>query len=120
MNKTVTFALASLLAVSPLAGLAHAQDATTSMTADTMATGAITADKVNVVTISSLQADESGRSEGERLALKANDPAALDQVQAELQSDPALTEILASKNVQLQNVVEIQTAADGGKVVYVK
>ncbi|UDF28916.1 UNVERIFIED_ORG: hypothetical protein LHK14_15520 [Roseateles sp. XES5] len=120
MKKTVTIALASLLAVSPVAGIAYAQDTTTGMTADTMATGSITADQVNVVTIASLEADESGRSEGERLSLKAKDPAALEQTQAELQSDPALAQILASKNVQLNNVVEIKTAADGGKVVYVK
>ena len=117
MNKTVTIALASLLAVSPVAGVAYAQQ---SMDADTMATGAISADKVNVVQISTLEADQDQRAEFDRLSHKVNDPAALEQAQAELQSDPGLTDILASKNVQLNNVVEIKTAADGGKIVYVK
>ena len=31
-----------------------------------------------------------------------------------------LVEVLAAKNVQLENVIEIQTSATGGKVVYVK
>lgn len=117
MNKTITIAFASLLAVSPVAGIAHAQE---SMSADTMATGSISADQVNVVQISTLESNDSTRGEFDRLSSKAKDPAAVEQAQAELQSDPALTEILASKNVQLQNVVEVKTAADGGKIVYVK
>ena len=117
MNKTVTIALASLLAVSPVAGVAYAQQ---SMDADTMATGSIRADKVNVVQISTLEADQDQRAEFDRLSHKVNDPAALEKAQSELQSDPGLTDILASKNVQLNNVVEIKTAADGGKIVYVK
>lgn len=120
MNKTVTIALASLLAVSPVAGVAYAQDATTDMTADGMSTGSITADKVNVVQISTLEADESQRGEFDRLSSVSKDPAAVEKAQAELKSDAALTEILTSKNVQLQNVVEVKTAADGGKIVYVK
>ncbi len=120
MNKTVTIALASLLAVSPVAGIAYAQDATADMSADSMATGSISADKVNVVQISTLESDDSQRNEFDRLTSKSKDPAAVEQAQAELKSDPALTEILTSKNVELNNVVEVQTAADGGKIVYVK
>ena len=116
MNKTLTIALASLLAVSPVAGIAYAQDSS----ADTMTTSAISADKVNVVQISTLENDESQRNEFDRLSSLSKDPAAVEKAQTDLQSDPALTEILASKNVQLQNVVEVKTAADGGKIVYVK
>lgn len=117
MNKTVTIALASLLAVSPVAGVVHAQE---TMSSDAMATGSITADKVSVVPISTLESDDSQREEFDRLSSKMKDPATAQQAQADLQSDPALTEILASKNVQLENVVEVKTAADGGKIVYVK
>ncbi|MGJ7041355.1 hypothetical protein J2Y63_004628 [Shinella sp. BE166] len=120
MNKTVTIALASLLAIAPAAGIAYAQDATAPMTSDGMSTGSIAADSVDVVKISSLEADDSQRGEAERLTLKANDPATMEKVQSELQGVPGLADALASKNVQLQNVVEIQTSATGGKVVYVK
>ena len=120
MKKTITIALASLLAVSPVAGIAYAEDAVPGMGADTMATGSITADKVSVVLLSSLESDDAQRGEFDRLTMKASDPAAAEQAQADLQADPALTEILASKNVQLQNVVEVKTAADGGKIVFVK
>lgn len=120
MKTTVTIALASLLAVAPVAGVAHAQDATMPMTSDGMSTGSISADSVNVVTISSLEADDSNRGEADRLKLKANDPSTMEKVQSELQSEPGLVEALTAKNVQLENVVEIQTSGDGGKVVYVK
>ena len=112
MNKTVTIALASLLAVSPVAGVAYAQDA--------MSTGSIAADNVNVVQISTLDDADSNSIEFERLNTLSKDPTALEKAQADLQSDPALVQALASKNVELMNVVEVQTAADGGKIVYVK
>ena len=117
MNKTVTIALASLLAISPVAGVVYAQE---TQSADVMATGSITADKVNVVQISTLESDESQRGEFDRLSSLSKDPAAVEKAQADLKADAALTEILASKNVQLENVIDVQSAADGGKIVYVK
>src|SRR5690606_6116055 len=72
MKKTVTIALASLLVAAPAASIAYAQDATMPMTSDSMSTGSISADNVNVVTLSSLEADDSKRGEAERLSLKAN------------------------------------------------
>lgn len=120
MKKTLTIALASLLAAAPAAGVAYAQDATMPMTSDSMSTGSIATDDVNVVTLSSLEADDSKRGEAERLSLKANDPITMEKVQAELQGEPGLVEALTAKNVQLQNVIEIQTSGNGGKIVYVK
>ena len=63
MKKTVTIALASLLAASPVAGIAYAQSAAEPMASDSMSTGSISADQVNVVTLSSLEADKSKTSE---------------------------------------------------------
>lgn len=116
MNKTVTLALASLLAVTPAAGIAYAQD----VMPDTMATGSISPDNVQVVYMSSLESDDSQRSTFAMLETKVNDPEALQQAQAEIQSQPGLADALASKNVQLENVVHVQTAGNGGKIVYVK
>jgi hypothetical protein len=117
MKKTVTIALASLLAISPVAGIAYAQTATSP---DGLATGAISGADVSIVQISTLEADKTDTAEAERLKLKSTDASQMQNVQTELQSDPALMETLASKNVQLQNVVEIKTSATGGKIVYVK
>jgi hypothetical protein len=119
MNKTVTIALASLLAVSPVAGVAYAQE-TLAVPADSMSTGSISADTVQVVLMADLQGDDSKREDFARLEAKANTPAEVEKAQAELASTPGLTEILTSKNVQLQNVIAIDTAANGGKIVYVK
>ncbi|MFC3076385.1 hypothetical protein [Shinella pollutisoli] len=119
MNKTVTFALASLLAVSPVAGVAYAQDVMPT-TPDTMSTGSIGADNVQVIYLSALENDDSQASTFAMLSSKVNDPAALEQAQAEIQSEPGLADALVSKNVQLQNVVHVQTAGNGGKIVYVK
>ncbi|MGB3878890.1 MAG: hypothetical protein WA980_23800 [Shinella zoogloeoides] len=117
MNRTVTIALASLLAVSTVAGVAYAQQG---MDADRMTTGSIGTDNVSVVQMSTLEMDQSQRGEFDRLSHRMNDPASVERVQAELQSNPDLTALLASKNVQLNNVVEIKTAADGSKIVYVR
>ena len=76
--------------------------------------------KRQVVQISSLDDADSNSIEFERLTTLSKNPTALEKAQADLQSDPALVQALASKNVQLNNVVEVQTAADGGKIVYVK
>ena len=72
MKKTVTIALASLLAVSPVAGVAYAQDA--------MSTGSITADNVSVVQISTLEGDDTHPGEHERLMGLSNDPAELTEI----------------------------------------
>jgi hypothetical protein len=42
------------------------------------------------------------------------------RAQGELQANSALRAVLVSKRVQLRNVVGIQTALNGGKVVYVR
>jgi len=42
------------------------------------------------------------------------------QAQAEIQADPELRATLEQQNVQLNNVVGIETAGDGSKIVYVK
>jgi len=120
MNKTVTFALASLLAVSPVAGVAYAQEDVMPATPDTMSTGSIGADNVQVVYLSALENDDAQRSTFAMMARKANDMNALEQAQADIQAEPGLAEALLSRNVQLQNVVQVDTAGNGGKIVYVK
>lgn len=47
-------------------------------------------------------------------------PESITKAQTEIQNDPALMATLEAKNVQLENVIGIQTAANGGKIVYTK
>ena len=116
MNKTVTIALASLLAVSPVAGVAYAQQ---SMDADTMATGSISADKVNVVQISTLEADQDQRAEFDRLSHKVNDPAALEKAQAELKArlEKAEEEDVAEVDTENTDVELVSMDDDGDATV---
>lgn len=119
MNKTVTLALASLIAVSPVAGIAHAQHMMAT-TPDMMSTGSIGAGNVQIVYLPAMENDNAQRNTFAMMEAKSKDVNALEQAQAEIQSEPGLAEALLSKNVQLQNVVHVETAGNGGKIVYVK
>lgn len=109
MNKTIKIALAGMLAASSVSGVALAQTAMAPM-AD---------DGVSIVRIDSLNQD-STRSQFRELELKATDASAVQEAQAEVQADPAIVNALAEQNVQPSFVVDVQTAANGGKIVYVR
>lgn len=146
MNKSVSIALASLFAVVPLGGLAYSQDNSggdtgrdtviengktvttdgSDPTGQTTESGSVAGDNVatmsnvEVVQLSTLEADKSASSEAETLKLKVNDPVTMKKVQDELSTDQALVDALTAKNVQIQNVIDVKTSATGGKIVYVK
>ncbi|MBP1852313.1 hypothetical protein [Rhizobium halophytocola] len=105
MSYIAKIALAGMLATSSLSGVAMAQTAMD--------------DNVTVIRIDSLDKD-SDKQDFQRLSLIANDPAQMQQAQAMVTQDPALSAELQSESVQMENVVAVETAADGGKVVYVK
>ncbi len=109
MNNAIKIALASALALGSVSGAAFAQTAAV-MTEQT---------DVSVVRIDSLNND-SGRSEYDRLTKLSDDTSAMTEAQAMVSADPMLVAALESKNVQLNNVVHVETAANGGKIVYVR
>lgn len=109
MNKTIKIALAGMLAASSVSGVALAQTAMAPM-AD---------DGVTVVRIDSLNQD-STRGQFRELQLKATDTNGVQEAQAEVQADPALASALAEQNLELSYVIEVETAANGGKIVYVR
>lgn len=108
MNKTVKIALAAMLATSTLGGVSIAQ------TMEPM-----TDDGVSIVRIDSLNSDDT-RGEYDSLKLKATDMTGVQEAQAEVESDPALVNALAEQNLQLAYVIDVVTAANGGKIVYVQ
>lgn len=105
MSYIAKIALAGMLATSSLAGVATAQTAT--------------ADNVTVIRIDSLNKDET-KQDFARLSLIAQDPTQMQQAQAMVTQDPKLSTELQSENVQMNNIVSVETAADGSKIVYVK
>lgn len=108
MNNAIKIALASVLALGSVSGAAVAQ------------TAAVTAEQnVSVIRIDSLNND-SDREEFDRLKKLSSNEAAMTEAQGMVSADPMLMAALESKNVQMTNVVHVQTAADGGKIVYVR
>ena len=108
MNNAIKLVLASTLALGSVAGAAFAQ------------TAAVTSEQnVSVVRIDSLNNDQD-RSEYDRLKQLSMSETGMGEAQAMVSADPMLGAALEAKNVQLTNVVHVQTAADGGKVVYVR
>lgn len=75
----------------------------------------LTAEKVNVVFVE--QADASKDSGKE---LPPLNHATQQHAKSEIDGNADLKAILEKQNVELNNVVGIETAADGGKIVYVK
>ncbi|MEK1932712.1 MAG: hypothetical protein AAAC47_23655 [Pararhizobium sp.] len=47
-------------------------------------------------------------------------PETVARAQNEIASNPALREALERRNIQPQNVVAVQTAASGGKIIYAR
>lgn len=115
MTKMLKIALASMMSVSALGSVALAQ--TAAPTATTPAP-MMSDDMVSVVVIPE-NAGEGSDTSIPGTVINAS-PETIQSAQAEISSDAALRMTLESKNVQLQNVVAIQTAANGGKTVYVR
>jgi hypothetical protein len=119
MNSAVKLALAGAMTIASASGAALAQ--TTDPMVDTTATTASTtmSDNITVVLMTSLN-DESTREKFTKIERLSKSETAMAEAQAELQKDPGLTAALTAQNVQLENVVLVETAANGGKTVYIK
>jgi hypothetical protein len=113
MMKTLApIALAAALSVSSVAGMAYAQSAETPNTIPAN-------DGVSVVYLTPLS--DSGQANLQVPDQFAHPTQATTaSAQSELQSDPQLLASLETRSVQLNNVVAIDTAANGGKIVYVR
>lgn len=112
MNKAVALALATGLSTASLGGIAFAQttSSTTPMAADDM------------ITIVEITEDSDSNDATTQIPEEFRNPSSdvTTKAQAEIQADPALMTALEDKSVELENVVAIDTAANGGKIVYVK
>ncbi|MGV8939440.1 MAG: hypothetical protein ACOH2J_20160 [Allorhizobium sp.] len=108
MKTTIKLALAGMLAVSSLGGAAFAQTATP-----------MVEDGVTIVYVSSLNNDTS-RGEYDRLQLQATDKSQVAEAQAEVTADPVIAAAVQKESIDLMNVIDVDTAANGGKIVYVR
>ena len=117
MNSVFRIALAGAMTAASLSGVALAQTATKPMVDTTNSTAMD--DNVSVVMMSSLEGENNSAKFAEIEALSKSETA-LAETRSMIEGDANLAAALTAKNVQLENVVHIETAANGGKVVYVK
>ena len=52
--------------------------------------------------------------------LQAEDQGQVAEAQAEVTADADITAALEEKSIELMNVIDVDTAANGGKIVYVR
>jgi hypothetical protein len=108
MKKAITITVAALLSVAPVGSYAMAQ------------TAAMTDDMVTIVNVEQSGTDNDNSVKQIPAEMKSATPEAMKMAQDEVAKDAALMAILQKKNVTMSNVVGVQTAANGGKIVYVK
>jgi hypothetical protein len=119
MNNAVKLALAGAMSIASVSGVALAQTATPMVDTTTTTNSTTMAEGVNIVYLDSLNNDQN-RQQHTRLEAMVNDQSALSEAQAEASAEPAIMAALQEKSIETMNVIDVETAANGGKVVYVK
>nr|CAD6617008.1 hypothetical protein RTCK_03250 [Rhizobium sp. TCK] len=113
MKNAVTLALAAALSTASLGGISYAQT-----TASTTATSDMN-DMVRIVRIDeNSDSDDANNPIPEMFLNPSSDMTA--DAQTQVQADPALMAELQENSIDIKNVVAIDTAANGGKILYVK
>jgi hypothetical protein len=107
VRTIITFALAAMMATISLSGFVMAQTARSGQVS------------ITVIIIKD-QVDDDDETQQVPRAYRYPSPQTIAKAQDEIRSDPYLRDFLQKKRVQLRNVVGIQTAFSGGKIVYVR
>jgi hypothetical protein len=121
MNSAVKLALAGAMSIASVSGVALAQTAADPMVDTTATTNSTTmaSEGVSIIRLDSLDNDQN-RQQHTRLEAMVNDQSAMAEAQSEVSADPAIMAALQEKSVETMNVIDVETAANGGKIVYVK
>ncbi|MCO6187160.1 hypothetical protein [Rhizobium sp. L1K21] len=82
---------------------------------DGMNTTAEADDGVRIVRVSSLTDNQAAQ-----IKMGDDNEAAMEEVHAQVQADPAAMQALQDRSVELENVVAAKKAADGSMIIYVK
>ena len=107
MRKLVALAFAVLIAALSLGSVASARDARSGQVS------------ITVIIIKD-EVDDDDETQQVPRTYRYPSPQTIAKAQDEIRSDAYLRGFLQKKRVQLRNVVGIQTAFSGGKIVYVK
>ncbi|MCJ8518403.1 hypothetical protein ABID21_001282 [Pseudorhizobium tarimense] len=113
MKNAVTLAIAAALSTASLGGISYAQT-----TASTTATSDMN-DMIRIVRVdANADSDDANNPIPQMFRSPTADMTA--DAQAPVQADPALMAELQENSIELDNVLAIDTAASGGKILYVK
>lgn len=107
MRRLIMLTFAVLVAAMPLGGLASARDARSVQVS------------ITVIIIKN-EVDSDDETQQVPRTYRYPSPQTIAKAQDEIRSDAYLRGFLQKKRVQLRNVVGIQTAFNGGKIVYVR
>jgi len=107
MRKLIMLMFAVLIAVMSLGSVASARDARSGQVS------------ITVIIIKD-EVDDDDETQQVPRTYRYPSPQTIAKAQDEIRSDSYLRSVLLNKHVQLRNVVGIQTAFNGGKIVYVK
>lgn len=112
MKNAVTLALAAILSTASLGSVSYAQ------TTNSTSTATMT-DEIRIVRITENSDSDDATTQVPQMYL--NPTAELTaEARAEAQADPAIAAELEKNSITLENVQAIETAANGGKIIYVK
>ena len=107
MRRLIRLSLAVMIAVMSLGSVASARDARSGQVS------------ITVIIIKD-QVDDDDETQQVPRTYRYPSPQTIAKAQDEIRSNTYLNNFLLKKRVQLRNVVGIQTAFNGGKIVYVQ
>ena len=113
MKNAVTLAIAAALSTASLGGISYAQT-----TASTTATSDMN-DMVRIVRIDENSDSQDANNQIPEMFLNPTEEV-MAEARATAEADPAIMAELKENSIELDNVQAIDTAANGGKIVYVK
>jgi hypothetical protein len=114
MNKTLRLAAAAFLSLAPLAaGSAQAQ-------VSNLLFGRPNGAHFSVVYLSQLSINRDDSSELREMEFNMRDPRVHAAALREINADPAIRRGLLERGIIKENVIDVKTAANGGKIIYVR
>ena len=113
MNKLLPFAATALLSIAPLSGVAQAQ-------VSTLLFGRPNGAHFSVVYLSQLSINRNDSSELREMEFNRRDPRVHAAALREINADPAIRRGLLERGIIKENVIDVKTAANGGKIIYVR
>lgn len=113
MKKFVSVAATALVIAVSMSGAANAQ-------VQNLLFGRPNGAHFSVVYLSQLSLNRNDSSELREMEFNMRDPAVHAAALREVNADPAIRQGLRDRSIIKENVIDVKTAANGGKIIYVR